>query len=165
MADQPQDQPPVQFHLCPALAVIVVIDYSTLEGCKYFDRTVENLNDELFDCEDEDLHLFIDALKERADEMGWNIPGIGITDIILDPLNPESECVNILTNNGELTMEKVRAFESTCINFNTRAAQDTHTMHRCVLHSINKSAIKRISTWKVNIRLMAEFRETYPSRY
>ena len=102
----------------------------------------------LFDCEDEDLHFFIDALKERADEMGWNIPGIGITDILLDPLNPESEYVNILTNHGELTMEQIRAFESTHINFNTRAAQDTHTMCRCVLHSINKSAIKRISVWK-----------------
>ena len=77
-----------------------VIDYSTAEGRKYFDRSVGKLSDELFDCEDEDSHSLIDALKERADEMGWNIQVIGITDILVDPLDPESEYINILTNHG-----------------------------------------------------------------
>ena len=102
MAEQP---PTMNFHLSPALSVTGIIDYSTTEGRKYFDRSVEKLSDKLFDCEDKDLHLFIDALKERADEMGWNIQGVGITDILVDPLNPQSGYINILTNHRELTIE------------------------------------------------------------
>ena len=145
MAEQP---PTMNFHLSPALSVTGAIDYSTAEGRKYFDRSVEKLSDELFDCEDEDLHLFIDTLKERADEMGWNIRGVGITDILVDPLNAQSEYINILTNHGELTIEQIRDFESTYIKHDTRAAQDTYAMYRCIRNSINKSAIKRISVWK-----------------
>jgi len=59
----------VPFFLSPAQSITGIIDYSTTEGRKYYERSISKLRDELFDCED-DLHLFIDALKERAEEMG-----------------------------------------------------------------------------------------------
>ena len=139
---------PVEFHLSPALAVTGVIDYSTPEGRKYFDKSIEKLNEELFDCETDDLHLFIDSLKERAREMGWDIPGVGITDVFLDPLDPDSEYINILDNHGELTLEQIWAFEATCINSTLRTAQDAYAMCRCMMNSMSKSAIKRLGMWK-----------------
>ena len=83
----------------------------------------------MFDCEGNDLYLFLDALKECACEMGWETPGVGITDIYLDPHNPDSEYINILSNYSELTIEQVRAFEATYIKNDTRAAQDTRAMY------------------------------------
>ena len=76
----------------------------------------------MLDCEGDDLHLFLDALKERACKMGWETLGVGITDIYLDPHDPDSEYINILSNHGELTIEQVRAFEATYIKNDTRAA-------------------------------------------
>ena len=95
----------VQFHLSPALAITGVINYSTPEGHKQFERSIEKLNEELFDCESDNLHLFIDALKECTREMGWDIPGVGIMDIFLDLLDSDSEYINILIRHGELSLE------------------------------------------------------------
>ena len=138
----------VEFHLSPALTVTGVIDYSTTEGRKYYEKSVEKLNIEPFDCETDDLHLFVDALTERAREMGWDIPGVGITDIFHDPSDPGSEYTNILSSHGTLTIQQIRAFEEMYIHTDQRAAQDTHAMYRCILNSISMSAIKRLNMWK-----------------
>ena len=53
------------------LAVSEAINYSISLGYKYYEKSVEKLNEELFDCETNDLHLFIHTLKEYI----WN--GIG----------------------------------------------------------------------------------------
>ena len=138
----------VEFHLSPALSVTGVIDYSTTEGRKYYEKSVEKLNIEPFDCETDDLHLFVDALTERAREMGWDIPGVGITDIFHDPSDPGSEYTNILSSHGTLTIQQIRAFEEMYIHTDQRAAQDTYAMYRCIMNSISKSAIKRLNMWK-----------------
>ena len=137
----------VPFFLSPAQSITGIIDYSTTEGRKYYERSISKLRDELFDCED-DLHLFIDALKERAEEMGWSIPGVGITDIPLEPLNPDTQYVNILERHGELTLDQVCAFEATYISQNLRAAQDTYAMYRCIMNSISLDMLKKISIWR-----------------
>ena len=141
------DNPPVPFHLSPAASIMGVIDYSTPEGRKHFEHSIERLNDELFDCEGGDLHLFIDALMERAREMGWSAPGVGVTDILLDPLDPNSDCVNLLTHHGQLTLEQIRAFDRTYISSGTRAAQDNYAMHRCIRNSVKKNTLQRIGVW------------------
>ena len=135
------------FHLSPAMAITGVIDYGTTEGRKHFERSIAPLSVELFDCESDDLHLFIDALITRAREMGWDIPGVGINDILLDPTDPHSEYKNILRHHGELTLDQIRAFEATYIATGTRAAQDTYSMYRCIMNSVKKNTLKRISVW------------------
>ena len=96
---------PAHFYLLPAQAVTGVIDYSTSEGRKYYEHSIAKLNEDLFDCESDDLHIFLDTLQEHAREMGWDISGAGIIDILLDPLDPNSEYINILIRHGELTLE------------------------------------------------------------
>ena len=58
------------FHLSPAIVIIGVIDYSTAQGRKHFEQSIESLGVELYNYESDDLHLFIDALITRAREMG-----------------------------------------------------------------------------------------------
>jgi hypothetical protein len=100
---------------------------------------------ELYDCESDDLHLFIDALITRAREMEWDILGVGINDILLDSINPYSEYKNILRHYGELTLDQIRAFDVTYITTGTRAAQDNYAFYRCIMNSVKKNSLKRIS--------------------
>ena len=85
---------------------------------------------------------------ERTRERGWKIPSVGISDAFLDPLDPDSEHVNVLTSHGKLMLEQTRAFAETYITYDTRAAQDTHVMHRYIMNNMSKSAIKRLIMWK-----------------
>jgi len=139
---------PAHFHLSPAQAVTGVIDYSTPEGQKYYKRSIAKLNEDLFDCESNDLHIFLDTLKERTRKIGWDIPGVGITDILLDPLDPNSKYINILTRHGKLTLEQIRAFEAMYIDSNLHATQDMYAMYKCIMNSLSKLAIKRLALWK-----------------
>ena len=74
---------PVPFFLAPTFDVGEVIDYSTVEGRKYFERCVAKVMDEGFDVEESDRMVFTSALLERAREVGWDIDGVGITSIFL----------------------------------------------------------------------------------
>ena len=74
--------------------------------------------------------------------------GFGITDIVLDPMNPDSNLVNMLTKHGRVTLEKIQNFEAVCIATKSRAAQDTHYMCRCVMNSLSKEAQKVKGSWK-----------------
>ena len=68
-----------------------------------------------------DKIVFTTSLTERAKEVGWDIEGVGITSIMLNPSDPNLEYKNILTNYGELTIEQVREFEETYILLDNRA--------------------------------------------
>ena len=138
------DHNPIPFALSPALSVTGFINYSTAEGRKHFERSMSKLSDDYFECETDNLHMFLDSLAERAIEMGWEIPGVGITDVLLDPTNPNSDYINVLTNHGELTLEQIQAFEATYIHLPTRAAQDTYALQRCICNSASKSVMKKV---------------------
>ena len=56
--------------------------------------------------------------------------------------------VNFLTSHGKLMLEQTRVYEETCITYNLRAAHDTCDIHRGVMNSTSKSAIKRLSRSK-----------------
>ena len=116
------------FHLSPALAISGIINYRTKEGRDIFDKSTAPLRDEPFELKEDDLHLLLDSLKVRADEMGWNYPHIGICQILLDSEDIASESTNIIDNYGELTLEEIRTFEASYISIECRAAQDTYCM-------------------------------------
>ena len=133
------------FYLSPILTVTGIIDNMIPEGYILFDKLIEKLNKELFDYKLDDLYMFIDALKERVLEMGWYIPGVGIIDIFINPIDPNLEYINILTYYGKLTLEQIRAFESIYIHQPLCTAQDTYAIYHCIINSLSKEAIKKIS--------------------
>ena len=79
--------------------------------------------------------------------MGWDMPGVGITDILTDPLDPCSDSKNILRHHGELELETIQAFDLTCSMTGSRAAQDNYAMYRCIMNSVKKNTLERISIW------------------
>ena len=72
---------------------------------------------------------------------------MGITDILLDPLDLHSEYINIIKHHGELTLDQVRAFVATYITQESRAAQDDYAMYRCMRNSVTKNSLTRLGVW------------------
>jgi len=104
------------FHLASSLALDSMLNFITDEGCKYFKKLIERLSDEPFNLISEDRYLLTNLLTERTDEMGWNTDIVGIIFISLEPTNPNSDIVNILSNCGEVTLETMQEFKKVYIN-------------------------------------------------
>ena len=58
------------FHLSPTLAIIELIDCSISVGPKHYEKSIKKLNKRLFNYETDNLHLFINILKEYTHKMG-----------------------------------------------------------------------------------------------
>ena len=78
-----------------------MIDYRTVEGRKPLEKSIAKLGEDQFDSTAEDSYLFLDSLQEREQEMVWELQGAGIAEIVLDPINPDSDLVNMLNNYGK----------------------------------------------------------------
>ena len=96
------------FYLAPAQSIYGVIDYRKVEGRKLFEKSIAKLEVDQFDGKAGDLHLFLDSLQERAQEMGLELQGVGAMEIALDPINPDSDVVNIITNHGRVKLEQIQ---------------------------------------------------------
>ena len=125
------------FALSPAEAINGVIDYTTNEGRKIYASAIRKVDEELYDCKQENLFGFLRSVSDRAIEYGWedNANGVGI--IHIPNPNNEDQLDNLLTNYGEVSLEAVRAHESTYINGDTREAQNTNMLYKCLMASLN----------------------------
>lgn len=138
---------PVVFSLTPATAHGGILDYATAAGRKLYAHATAKLEEDQFDCVAEDLYSFLKALKDRAREYGWDEPGIGILSIPDDPANPQ-EFKSLIDSHGELDLQTVRAFEESYIQGQSRSAQDTAQLYRCLMASISKEGKKKILVWE-----------------
>jgi hypothetical protein len=136
------------FALSPAEAINGVIDYTTNEGRKIYASAIRKVDEELYDCKQENLFGFLRSVSDRAIEYGWedNANGVGI--IHIPNPNNEDQLDNLLTNYGEVYLEAVRAHESTYINGDTREAQNTNMLYKCLMASMSKEAKKKIQIWE-----------------
>ena len=117
------------FALTPATAIAGVIDYGTRIGSKVFGYATKSLmaEDELFDCEDEGLYGFLQALHERGNEYGWSEENAGILYIPEDPYDMDTDYDYMVTSYGLITMERIQEFEESYIDLQVRPAQDNVT--------------------------------------
>ena len=54
----------IEFYLLLVIAFTGVIVYSSLECQNYFQYYISKLNEKLYDCESDNLNLFINTLQE-----------------------------------------------------------------------------------------------------
>ena len=109
-----------QFSLTPGQSFTGVIDYYDPEGRKLWENSIWKLWEEQFTCDSEDIFLFLNTLKECGDNMGWTITTVSIMYIPEDPLDPNSDMTNIITNHSELTLEEIRAFKEMYITIHSK---------------------------------------------
>lgn len=143
-----EQQPPgTRFSLTPARSIRGIIDYSTSSGRKLYEKATAKLEEDLFDCNAEDLYSFLKALKDRSREFGWDERGVGILSIPNDPIDP-NEFKSLITQHGEISMENIKEFEESYITGQNRAAQDSAQLYRCLMASISKEGKRKILVWE-----------------
>ena len=91
-----------------------------------------------FNGESGGLLLFLEMIRERADESNW-------TNIIMVP-DSTGVARNLLAEYGRLTLENVRAFALTYVGQNGRKEQNSAQMFACLSRSLTETArIKLLS--------------------
>lgn len=111
---------------------------------------------EKFDLSSERLLAYMGKLTERCSEYGWNEDVTGITYIPVDPLNAAAEVDNLLTNYGQISLDRVRAFEETYIQLPIRAANDTDMMYKCQMASLTEGAVSKLMLKKAQFHVNGE---------
>jgi hypothetical protein len=129
--------PDVAFALTPALANKEVLDYTTQAGTKLFKSATEKLSIE-FDCDSENLPLFLAQLRDRAAIYDWLalllIPKGGNEDLTKD----------LIESYGELSYEDVKRSADTYVNTPTRLAQDSVMLYICIMSSLTEAGQKKV---------------------
>jgi hypothetical protein len=131
----------VNFALAPALIYSVsIIDYTTAAGAKVYRSAVEPLATK-FDCQAENLKVFLNELNDRSTVTGWY-------DILLVPPDAQSEDImdvlDLTTSYGQLSLEQVRAHAATYIHRQVRAAQDSMQLYQCLANSLTKEGTAKV---------------------
>ena len=139
---------PVAFALSPAMAIPGIIDMSSKTGKDVFRSSVEKLDEELYNCNPDGMIQFLQSLSVRALEYGWDHEVSGIVQIPDDPANVMSDTNNLIESYGIITIESVRAFETSYIGLPIRPAQDTYMLFKCLMNSISKEGKSKITIWK-----------------
>ena len=137
----------VVFALTPASSVQGIIDFNTKIGAQIYAIGTKSLDpQELYDCMPEYMYPFLKMLSERANKMGWNDSTYGIVHIPKQgqvyAVDPAKDC--LLTNYGEISMDRIVNFEKSYINKSTRAAQDGYMMFRCIWNSLSRTGRNKV---------------------
>ena len=139
----------ITFALTPAMTYEGLVDYSTAQGRKLYDNATAKLDDELFDCNAEDLYAFLKSLKDRARDYGWEGVGTCILSIPDDPEYPYTLFTSLIDNHGEISIETIRQSEESYICNESRAAQDTAQLYKCLMTSLSRSGKKKVHVWSI----------------
>jgi hypothetical protein len=136
------------FALNPAAAINGVIDYSTIEGRKLYGYATKKLDEELFDCNADGLYQFLQSLGNRASEYGWDNDAEGIINIPENDIDVDAEEFSLIEEYGQLTMDRIREYDTTYIDTEGRQAQNSYMLYQCLMGSISKEGKKKILIWK-----------------
>jgi predicted Mrr-cat superfamily restriction endonuclease len=134
---------PKPFALAPAQSVTGPLDYSKTDHAKIYKAAIQQVSEQLFDCEPEGLFQFLKEVQDRAEEMGWDKSILQISN----PDNEDPAKEDFLSNYGNLTLEQVVASEMVHINNEERSAQDTYMLYKCLMASLSAEAKKKVLIW------------------
>lgn len=145
-----QVQPPqpvaTVFALSPALVNnVALIDYSTTQGAKLYKSAIETLRSEKFDLDTKSLKAFLGSLKDRSRAMGWQV----ILEIPADAAQDVNVGLrSLLTQYGQISLDQIRAHAEIYINARSRAAQESMLLYECLMNSLSKAGINKVSVWE-----------------
>ena len=135
------------FALNPADAIQGVIDLTMREGIKLYQNATRSFyNDptDFFNCEGPGLHGFLKEVESRASRFRW---GDAILEIPNDITNPLGGTKNLLTHDGELSLEHLCDWETTYLHGISRAVQDTAHLHLYIMNSLTQAGKDKVRLW------------------
>ena len=87
---------------------------------------------EKFDGEAHGIYGLLKEYLDCRDENVWTDPVLGINMIPNDIYLPNTEYNSPSMQYGDISIDNIKEFEKTYVNTLTQAAQDYHTMYKCI---------------------------------
>ena len=138
----------VEFARSPGMANrFKLLNFKKAAMIKFYTKATKELLPELYDCEPDRMYAFLKALKRRAKEYGWMEPG-SLLCIPYDVRYPDEDFINLITDYGMISEERVRKHEETYVNKPVRLAQDNNILFNCLMESLSESAKNKIQIWE-----------------
>ena len=129
--------------------MVGTLDFTDVESRKYFHKATKRLDsDELYDCTPGNMHHFLKLFNQHANENGWDNETTGVLWIPEDHQDADSELRYLPTEYRRRTMEQIAAFEKSYLGAETRAAQDSYMIFKCLMSSLSKEARIKIESWE-----------------
>jgi hypothetical protein len=113
-----------------------MINYTSSSGIKVWNEAIAPLTFE-FNIEAKEVDAFCQSLMERVQKSGWKVTGANIIDIP-ETDDPGAPMRNVITEYGQLPMERIHAYCATYIHQNTRQAQNNIQMYHGISSSLAK---------------------------
>jgi hypothetical protein len=124
---------PPAFALLPGSSAVNPLTFTTSEDMKIYNAATKGL-EKKFDLKEDNLHLFLTEVKERARTFGW-------TDIITVPDSSVPPVArNLLTNFGQVTLANCTAHATTYYATQTRNAQNSMFLYQFLHESLTEDA-------------------------
>jgi hypothetical protein len=125
----------VTFALTPARVSSSIIDYSSSEGMKLYNKSTAALSI-IFDGDSINLKTWLEKLWEHSTEFNWDT-------IVTIPDNDGTKR-NLITNFGQLSKANVKAHAVHYVNSKTRDAQNSMQMAICITASLSIRALNKV---------------------
>ena len=130
------------FNLTPASAKTGVLQYADKDERMLYEKACSKLSDDEFDCQEDQVMDFMNSLKQRAREYGWD------ERIMMIPSDPEdmtSEMISILDAHGSLSMEAILAYEKSYMDKKNRPRQDMQCLYKAIMSSLSRVGRVKVS--------------------
>ena len=131
------------------------LDFSTRAGISIYQASIKSLygtQEEYFDLQSDGLTLFLNNLDSRAMEFGWHNDVLVLED---NPNDIGGDGTYFLDSHGTFTLEHVQTIERHYNATETRTAQNSLMLAKCLLNSLTSDAIQRINNrkddWVLNV--------------
>lgn len=138
-------QQPVVFAMAPARISIDILDYSTKAGKDQYYKATAPLSskEDNYDCSPDGLTNFLQLLRRRALEMGWEDTILLIPD---DVNNLTGTAKDFLKYYGSYSMEHLTQVAKLYHpNKNNRLTQESFQLWNCLMDSITKDARDKVT--------------------
>ena len=142
MADEAEEREEPQFALTPARHNMGILDYGTSEGIKVYRAATAKLSDEPFDCETAGLRNFLNLVRDRAIDHGWDASILGIPNDIANPLGDVKDFLN---HYSEITLTHIREHVATYQGNQVRAARDAVQLYTCLMNSLSNTGQQKVT--------------------
>jgi hypothetical protein len=139
-------QQPVVFAMAPARISVDILDYSTKAGKDQYYKATAPLSpkEDNYDCSPDGLTNFLQLLRRRALEMGWEDTILLIPDDVKNLLTGTAK--NFLKYYGSYTMEHLTEVAKLYHpNKNNRLTQESFQLWNCLMTSITKEARDKVT--------------------
>lgn len=131
----------------------VFMDFTSLEGRRFYLLSTTKLSEELFNCEPKGLCKFLNKLKDKTRIYGWNDEGIGITFVSQDIDKVYENLIDVITNHGRIRLEQIKNHVETYIDTESRTKQDADMLYMCLMNFLLAEGKQKVLIWQIQFSI------------